>query len=660
MAKLTLKEPPENANAPKKWLQERYTPPQAPTFFENLVYHFKRLARVLLILIVILVAFLALPFRKWDNHDAEQALKRAVENLAAHTDSREALSELYAAAEMCGLTWGQPNGPRPTKRHQFLQRHNYDISYGVIQTLGLGIIKEGNIARGMKELRDLYQRTAFASVPGLPNYACSKCETGINEEPCAACGGEGQITVTQDPSAFPLQETLKDTRKNIVALQKSVIEKKSVRQNCPKCNGTGKMPCAECMNQMVVIKTSEAPRLFSDSLNATLRIFDQSELFRRAVHVMAVVQRTVLGGGQKALYESRNIKGVAQISELLFPSETENTASSVSHPAGAVGASSRKHVVDPVTIKLHKACERVLVDEEYDADLQMLLGEAAHSAGKNPALQNCAMSAFGLSLLLNGKTNEYCRVAEFQKAKFNGTQPLLSIQDGDYLLDCTECDGNGKKLTPCPACTGPNACPACKGTGKTKVGEGLVPCEDCRNRPPCTMCKDTKKVMAVCPECRGAKKIFKVGDKIKSAYMSALSNMLALCAAEIASAPEGGLAEGQTKPADGLAESAGAATAANADTTDVYAGEDHGASPSVPLSGTGGKMRYVLILAGVVAVALLFVGLRRKTSKPRGSTLPGMQRLNPSEFTDPLKLTAQDSRDRRAKSQSHTTDVPQQ
>ena len=117
--KLRLKEQPSTTNASKDWLQTRYAQPKPPSVLERFIAAFKRLGRLAILVVVAASAFLAIPFRAWDDYTIWQQIQAALIRLEAHPDSLPELKRISASANSAMLLWNEPSGARPEKWYQY-------------------------------------------------------------------------------------------------------------------------------------------------------------------------------------------------------------------------------------------------------------------------------------------------------------------------------------------------------------------------------------------------------------------------------------------------------------------------------------------------------------------------------------------------------------
>ena len=488
MGKLKLKDQSQGTrNTRRAWLHSRHAQPLAVSAFDRFCAALKRLFVSLLFATAATALFLAIPFRHWDHYEDWAVIQDALTRLAAQTASNADIQRLHSAATAIGILWSQPEGPHPAQWAP-LQSLRYDAAYGVVQTLALGIIKQGNTSRGYNELIRLQQRTENADVPNIPSTTQFK-------PICPICEGKGTAALNK---GFPLTATLRNTFMRVRKLQGN----RPVFQKCPSCQGSGTL--AKPDSQYASIASS-IPSLVSASAYGTLINIDEGMIFWTPLHALATAQRAIL----KTL-------GLAAHA---WP-QTRADAPTVTDPFAS----------------LRTACEALLKSPKNEPDAQ-ILAEAAKSEDTPPALRNLAMSAFGISLLMRENTGSYSRVCAIQKSTFGEPYPAPLFTAGDYTANCKDCLGKGERPYPCPTCMGPNACSVCKGKGQTQTVDGFVPCRACKNTPDCLRCKGKKSVNAFCTTCRGEKKIYMPSTRVRAAYGDVLTNLIAHCDAAISENP---------------------------------------------------------------------------------------------------------------------------
>lgn len=647
MGKLKLKDPAiRQEPATGARIATRFAQPTRPSILSRLGAGLKRIATRVLALAILAAAFLALPFQKWDDYAKWQAVQTALIRYEAQQGSLPALQQLHAAASALKIPWSQPHGPRPEKWYQFSQRYTYDASYGMIQTLCLGLVRQGYTGKGLDELDRLAQRTGSSAVPNFPppdllTEQCSRCQNGKVETACSACDGQGSKTVNTASQSFPLKATLKNTFSRKKTLDTSGTK---IRQNCPSCSATGKIrtTCPSCNGQGGKMRTAAVPGFLADRLMHTREAIDQGMLFRRVIHTLAETKAAVLGQKKTVPQTQEDTGGGEPTPDSLIPVEDEEVLWSnlpaSPPPAPAPKPASRTSDLS----RLQAACE-TLLEAPFNRPELLVLANAAKTATGTPEIQQLAMTAFSISLLLRGYTNEYQKVAEVQAAAFADNPPPVEIREDDYWRDCGDCGSSGKKNVPCPSCKGPNACQHCQGTGKVKAGETQVSCAICQNSPPCARCQDNGVVLATCPDCLGAKKVSKLSERIRTGYIDTLRKIVAQCKTAIASIPETAVPDDNSGPQP---------AAEQTENIELYgstppAPEAPQHERPTPAKSRGSAVKVVVGAGIVLGGIVLLLSLRRKKTATRFSSLPGMQAIDKDAFTDPLSLTAQDSRNRR-------------
>ncbi len=647
MGKYTLKQQPGTAQDGNSWIQNRYKPPQAPSLFDRLTGCLKPVVTGLVLIVILLGLAFAIPFRKWDQQFERRALHAALTRLWERPDSREALADLYALAQASQTRRKESLRSRPDKWHQALKRQHFDVDFGMFQTLGVGLVQAGSREKGLGVLTGLYNRTDLTSVSGFSNLKCSSCQHGHHEETCTACKGNGYIT--RFKKNFPLNATLKNTRPNVRATSDN---ESSQQDTCKSCKGTGKVNirCPACSGYRFLLPSECIPNLFLDTLNATVEAVERHKALWRFIEIASRLQGGVAKKGKQTLGQTGELFDGSRVLPLLFPqhsgTEIDNVGAVASSSEPPPSASPQPSEADAFLSALQDACEEKLRSGSEEPDFHRILAEAAKSH-RDPKIQCCAMSVFGLGLLLQRETNQYSRVADIQKRKFAGSDYVMSVSEKDYLIPCRECNGAGRKMMPCPMCTGPKSCAACQGSGWLKAGDSKVRCEACRHRPPCAMCKGTAKIMAVCPECHGDQKSVQVTREVKDAYLCALSNLIGQCESLLTIQQESRCEVPLEKAADATTEVAAAPLpAAVTKNGSQILNEPGTLARSIDQSRSKWKSGHWVFAVFLVGSAVLAILRIKRKAAPRVSTLPGMSRMDTSAFTDPLSLTAEDSRAR--------------
>ena len=644
--KLRLKEQPSATNASTNRLHSRYTPPKPPSMLERFIAAGKQLGRVVIFTLVAVTAFLFIPLLSWDDYTVWKQMQEALIRLEAHPNSLPDLNRISASANSAMLLWSEPSGARPEKWYQYFQQSHYDECYGIIQVLALGLMKHGNPSRGVNELERLQKRTDKSIVPNLPFAEqafkiCTKCKNGYIQEECHLCRGNGKclscegrgwVTVPSKKPPVSLHDTLSSSRRP----DKVLGSDPPIHQNCPNCQQTGKcltcdgtgkskvlLICSACGGQQTIIYFKAVTNLFQNAIEGTVSAIDHSMTFRRVVHAGATIQQALLRRSGEIGNSVLAVVHVDPIFENTHPTASALPSSQSnelvpfndkdSQRAGTDGQGTA--VQDPVEARLQRACETLQHTPQSAPDLQILV-EVSQSATNKPALRSRAIAAFGLSRLLQGDTNAFTRITQLQKTAYPDIVPLVTITNDDYTATCDGCLGGGTKGMPCPMCMGTNKCKVCNGIGKTAAGEGFVPCEACRYKETCRMCNGQKRKGTICPFCKGTGKICKPNDKVSNNYNLVLSNIVTICQENYAKAQR----EAASRKPD-----------------------DHRMAQEQ-------SNLTVLPTIGIFIVSLLLILFihHRFTRKRKHDfiSLPGMDKLDASKYTDPLSLNAEESKAR--------------
>lgn len=654
MAKYTLKQKPQAAQE-GSWIQNRHKPPQAPSWISRLGRRLKRLVVGCCVICTVLAASLAIPFHRWDNEPEMTAIREALTALQKAPGSQNALSALHTVVHSRETAPGRAVSERPGESwHQALQRQRYDVYFGASETLGLGLVQAGFPDKGFAVLKKLHNQEDLTQIPKFAGLirTCSACKNGYLEEKCKTCQGTGKIELPNPPKKFPLTATLRDTRKERASKQPPNSEGTVVQYTCNVCRGTGKVEtrCPACSGRVSKLLPDRVQSLFTDTLRATVSATQRHKSLLRFINVASSMQRKALKKGQETLDASAHFGGKSFEIASLFPLDSDSgdknvgtTPSTVTERPSSGPAQPPEDESLSFVRALRDACEEKIKSGSDTPDFQRMLAEAV-KAHNEPAIQCCAMSVFGLGLLAQRNTNGYSRVVEIQKNKFADSPFRLSIAETDYLVACPSCRGQGTKSLPCPMCTGPNACPVCKGTRLVKMGNFNVPCEKCRNRAPCAQCKGTTKIMSVCPECLGHRKRLQIAGAVSDAYTASLSNLIAQCSARLdAAAPEPQSGASDMPPKEVASSSTEKPHISPTSEPVVAMSENEGPVTDSRKQKNDRASLYIWGLALLLAGAVVLVLRAKRKARTGLSRLPGMDKIDASRFTDPLSLTAQDS-----------------
>lgn len=184
--------------------------------------------------------------------------------------------------------------------------------------------------------------------------------------------------------------------------------------------------------------------------------------------------------------------------------------------------------------RLKRSCETLLRSPLDNSGLQVLL-DTSRAGTNSPALRSRAMAAYSLSLLMRGNTNAFEQGARIQRTTYPQDKDLITVTRDAYLATCGDCLGSGTKTTLCPSCMGSGKCKACEGAGIRKPVQGEAqPCQACKRTGSCPMCSGKQKIVTPCPACNGAGRIYKLSSHVGANYQGLLSNIVALCAEDLA------------------------------------------------------------------------------------------------------------------------------
>ena len=168
----------------------------------------------------------------------------------------------------------------------------------------------------------------------------------------------------------------------------------------------------------------------------------------------------------------------------------------------AFAASLTAAAQDAVEARLQQACVALQRSPFAAAELQTLLDVSRH-ATNSPALRSRAMAAYSLTLLMQGNTNSFDRAVQVLQSSYPETAPLITVSRSDGFAACDACAGSGGQLALCPTCMGSGKCKLCAGSGKRDSavcpvckGKGL--CAMCAGKQKieaaCPTCKGSRFV----------------------------------------------------------------------------------------------------------------------------------------------------------------------
>ena len=108
---------------------------------------------------------------------------------------------------------------------------------------------------------------------------------------------------------------------------------------------------------------------------------------------------------------------------------------------------------DAMEAKLQQACASLQRSPFDAAELQTLLDVSRH-ATNSPALRSRAMAAYSLTLLMQGNTNSFERALQILRSAYPETAPLIKVSRDNAFAACEACAGSQKIATACPTCKG--------------------------------------------------------------------------------------------------------------------------------------------------------------------------------------------------------------
>jgi len=363
----------------------------------------------------------------------------------------------------------------------------------------------------------------------------------------------------------------------------------------------------------------------------------------------------------------------------------------------------------PSDERVQEASERLQRAPLAPAELQVLMEVSRHAAG-TPDLRSRAMAACALAFLMQGETNAFERAAAALRTAYPDRAALLPVTRQDAFVTCADCKGTGRQTTLCPACLGKGSCKTCGGTGRAAAGacpacKGRRACAMCEGKKrietSCAACKGSAFIFkpsakigetytalladlaASCQDNIRFGKLFREASKENE-----LGKRIALLEALLQSFPTRpdladarSLLDQAVKQRDALDAQRRARDTRERETREaetlrllrdskeldkaiatlaVYLKEHPGASTALELQGLMDELvakrarkqtlRSVLRGAGALFGLFLLLALLKpilfRKRPERVGPLPGMDKIDKDDFTDPLALTAKDSRAR--------------
>lgn len=315
--------------------------------------------------------------------------------------------------------------------------------------------------------------------------------------------------------------------------------------------------------------------------------------------------------------------------------------------------------------RLLAACQTLRQVPLSAPDLRVL-ADFARTTEQAPDLRSRAMAAYAAAVLLQGNTNTFARAQQVHRTTFPDDAALLPLTAEQYTAACADCGGGGRRAgTACPACLGRGHIFKLSPLVRTRYTALL---EDIAAR-----CRDNADFAA-----RFLEASRETRDDARIERLHALTNQfarrpdlapaLALLDDGLAKRAARQLAQ-EEREARQRAEREAAALRTLAEGPDraraIRALRDHLAvHPNEPaaldlqalleeLVAKQERQRLLrnvwtalaLLLGILAAVPVLRFLLVRQHVRKVGP-LPGMDRIDKTAFTDPLSLTAEDSRAR--------------
>ncbi len=343
----------------------------------------------------------------------------------------------------------------------------------------------------------------------------------------------------------------------------------------------------------------------------------------------------------------------------------------------------------PTEAQLKAAAMKLIASAQAEPDAEGVQAMLAFSRDLSapPEIRSRTLAVYALTLLMQGNTNAFTRVTQILGTTFPDQAPLITVTPKDYIVTCEACGGKGRRETACSACRGAGACKTCNGTRRT---EGV--CATCQSKGQLFMLGAAVRenylsllsgIVTVCQENADYPELLKKAENEKNIdarirLLQSLTNSFAhradvaqaqsLLGAALATRADspGATPEQDAEAQSGrdVAELRKLASTENPEKAGKalrsYLAE-HPQSPARQelqslLDGIAaertkkGLVRKPLIgLATLVCVLPLMLIARRFLQRNSGrglKPLPGMGRIDKTKFTDPLTLTAQDSRAR--------------
>lgn len=316
----------------------------------------------------------------------------------------------------------------------------------------------------------------------------------------------------------------------------------------------------------------------------------------------------------------------------------------------------------PEEARLRAASEALQQTPLSVPDLHVF-SEYVRNGDNSPALRSRAMAAYAMALLLQGNTNNFVRAQQAHRTAYPEDAQLIPLTAAHYSIPCDACNGTGQReKSVCPQCLGRGSqfqlSPLVAQTYKERLGEIAAHCRE--NAEYAEKFKEATKVS------RDDRQI-ELLQALTNSYphrtdlapaIALLDDALAKREARLRAAQEQEERRRIEREAAALKELAQGPDRPRAiRELRAYLAANPHVAPALELQAVLDELvakeeqrqRLGKIGIGVAVLigCLCLVSVIRFFSFPRRASpsgpLPGMDKIDKADFTDPLSLTAQDS-----------------
>jgi len=292
-----------------------------------------------------------------------------------------------------------------------------------------------------------------------------------------------------------------------------------------------------------------------------------------------------------------------------------------------------------------------------------VLSEYVRNSDNPPVLRSRAMAAYAMALLLQGNTNNFVRAQQAHRTAYPGDARLIPLTAEHYSVPCDACNGTGQReKTVCPQCFGRGSqfqlSPLVAQTYKERLGEIAAQCRENAEyaekfREATKTSYDDRRIELL----QALTNSYPHRTDLTPA-IAMLNDALAKREARIRAAQEQEARQCIEREAKALKILARGSDRPRAiRELRAFLDAHPYAAPDLELQAVLDKLvakeeqrqRLVKIGIGLAVLTgcLFLVSVIRFFSFPRRTSasvsLPGMDKIDKAEFTDPLSLTAQDS-----------------